>query len=194
MIEILLKKNGKSCHLPFFLNAESEMCNDCNEFFIVKSINKVKETEVVTFLRNKELTFESTDKIIVGGCSKYRPDIVLDAIHAKIIIEIDENQHKSYSSECEKSRMMQIHQDFGGIPIIFIRYNPDSYKEFNSEGEVISKTIRANKKRLDVLYDVVNSILNTAKKEYNIPLSVCYLFYDGYNGKALLKEIKYEFN
>lgn len=185
----IIEKPCKSCKLPFYLNIESEMCNDCNEFFVVKSVNKVKETEVITFLKNKGLNFESTDRIIANGCSKYRPDAVLDAIFAKIIIEIDENQHKSYSSECETSRMMQIHQDFGGIPIIFIRYNPDSYKEFED-----SKSIRANRKRLQILYDVINSTLNTVKKEWSIPLSVCYLFYDGYKGEHSLNEIKYSFN
>ena len=44
-----------------------------------------------------------------------------------IIIEIDENQHTSYEEICENKRTMEISQDFGFRPIIFIRFNPDSY-------------------------------------------------------------------
>ena len=44
-----------------------------------------------------------------------------------IIIEVDENQHKSYECSCDNKRIMELSQDIGHRPIVFIRFNPDDY-------------------------------------------------------------------
>jgi hypothetical protein len=44
-----------------------------------------------------------------------------------IIIEVDENQHIDYDCSCENKRIMELSQDLGHRPIIFIRFNPDDY-------------------------------------------------------------------
>jgi hypothetical protein len=66
------------------------------------------------------------DKIIQGGCSRRKPDILLDIGTHIIIVEIDENQHDEYDISCENKRIMQISQDLGHPHIVFIRFNPDS--------------------------------------------------------------------
>jgi hypothetical protein len=68
-----------------------------------------------------------TDKKIKDGCSKRRPDLLLDMGEQILIIEIDENQHTDYDCSCENKRLMEISQDLGHRPIIFIRFNPDEY-------------------------------------------------------------------
>ena len=80
------------------------------------------------FIKNNfhNLTIQ-TDKIIQDGCSKKRPDIQIDLGYQIIIIEIDENQHKTYDCSCENKRLMEISQDYKHRPIIFIRFNPDDY-------------------------------------------------------------------
>jgi len=65
------------------------------------------------------------DKAVDGGCSRKRPDGLIDLLTHSIIIEIDEDQHRGYS--CENKRSMQLFTDLGSRPIIFIRLNPDSY-------------------------------------------------------------------
>ena len=50
-----------------------------------------------------------------------------------IIVEVDENQHIHYGTSCENKRMMILSQDVGHRPIIFIRFNPDSYTNINNE-------------------------------------------------------------
>jgi hypothetical protein len=67
------------------------------------------------------------DKAVDGGCSKKRPDVLIDLLLYSIIIECDENQHKNY--ECENKRTMQLFEDLGNRPLILIRFNPDSYTE-----------------------------------------------------------------
>ena len=66
------------------------------------------------------------DRPIDGGCSKRKPDLLLDCLTHSIVIEIDENQHEDY--KCENKRMMQIFKDLGDRPLVVIRFNPDQYK------------------------------------------------------------------
>jgi hypothetical protein len=67
------------------------------------------------------------DTKIQDGCSRKRPDLLLDLGYQVLIIEIDENQHESYDCSCENKRLMLLSQDVGHRPIIFIRFNPDDY-------------------------------------------------------------------
>ena len=91
---------------------------------------KTKERAVVEFVceRFPEHTW-ITDKKVNDGCSMRRPDILLDLGYQVLIIEIDENAHQDYDCSCENKRIMELSQDVGHRPIIFIRFNPDSYRE-----------------------------------------------------------------
>jgi hypothetical protein len=89
---------------------------------------KTKEFAVVEYIKSKfpDLTWIS-DKMVKDGCSKRRPDILLDLGYQVIIVEVDENQHTNYDTTCENKRIMEISQDLDHRPIIFIRFNPDDY-------------------------------------------------------------------
>ena len=90
---------------------------------------KTKEYSVVEFVKNTFPEMKWTaDKTVSGGCSKRRPDLLLDLCNQIIIIEIDENQHTDYDCSCENKRVMELSQDVGHRPIVFIRFNPDDYK------------------------------------------------------------------
>jgi len=89
---------------------------------------KTKEQSVVDYIKNEFQNLSIVfDKIVQDGCSKKRPDIQIDLGYQVIIVEIDENQHKSYDCSCENKRLMEISQDYNHRPIIFIRFNPDEY-------------------------------------------------------------------
>jgi hypothetical protein len=89
---------------------------------------KTKERAVVEFVceRFPEHTW-ITDKKVNDGCSMRRPDILVDLGYQVVIIEIDENAHQDYDCSCENKRIMELSQDVGHRPIVFIRFNPDSY-------------------------------------------------------------------
>ena len=91
---------------------------------------KTKEKAVVDFVceRFPEHTW-ITDKKVNDGCSMRRPDILLDLGYQVLIIEIDENAHQDYDCSCENKRIMELSQDVGHRPIVFIRFNPDSYRK-----------------------------------------------------------------
>jgi hypothetical protein len=166
-----------SCGLLNFINNSLGLCNDCFDYK-EKKVHKIKEKEVIDFISQNGFEFVSTDKTVDFGCSNRRPDGILDFKYFSLCLEIDENQHKSYACECEQGRMIQIHQDFGGTPVLFIRYNPDEYKDH------LGGKHKPNNKRLKILLDTINGLKNRieSEKEWKEPLSVIYLFYDGFSG------------
>ena len=60
-----------------------------------------------------------------------------------IIVEIDENKHTDYDCSCENKRLMELSQDVGHRPIVFIRFNPDDYNDAN--GNTIKSCWKVNK-------------------------------------------------
>jgi hypothetical protein len=105
---------------------------------------KTKEYSVVDFVKTQfENVNWTTDKRVYDGCSKRRPDMLLDLGYQIIIIEIDENQHIEYDCSCENKRIMEISQDLGHRPIVFIRFNPD---EYNKNGKIITSCWSQNNK------------------------------------------------
>jgi hypothetical protein len=120
---------------------------------------KTKEKSVAGFIK---ITYPDLnwieDKIIKYGCSRRRPDLLLDieydtmganienTIEANIentnientniektnpiiIIEIDENEHAHYESICENRRLMELSQDLNHRNLVIIKFNPDKYKK-----------------------------------------------------------------
>jgi len=95
---------------------------------------KTKEKSVSDYISQKFPNFTwINDKIIENGCSLKRPDLLLDLGYQIVIVEVDENKHDNYDCSCENKRLMEISQDLGHRPIIFIRFNPDSYIDINNK-------------------------------------------------------------
>ena len=105
---------------------------------------KTKENQVVHEIKQKFPDYDwIADKTIQDGCSARRPDLILDVGSHIIIIEVDENRHTNYDCSCEHKRLMLLSQDVGHRPIVFIRFNPDSYK--NEEGVKVHSCWKLNK-------------------------------------------------
>ena len=151
---------------------------------------KTKEFSVVEYVKT---TFPNvdwvTDKTVIGGCSKRRPDLLLDLGYQVLIVEVDENQHTDYYCSCENKRLMELSQDLGHRPIIFIRFNPDEYilneKNItscwgnNKNGIcVVKKTKTAEwETRLSVLEQHINYWMDTENKT-NKTIETIQLYYD----------------
>ena len=104
---------------------------------------KTKENDVVQHVLEKYPDFNwISDKKIQDGCSKRRPDLLLDLGSHVIILEVDENKHTTYDCSCQNKRLMEISQDIGHRPVVFIRFNPDAY--VNQEGTKIASCWRIN--------------------------------------------------
>ena len=44
-----------------------------------------------------------------------------------LIIEVDEFKHEGYDNNCEIARLNNIYEDLGMMPLVMIRFNPDSF-------------------------------------------------------------------
>jgi hypothetical protein len=151
---------------------------------------KTKEIAVSDYIKTEFPDMDwICDKQIYGGCSKKRPDLLLDLGYQILIIEIDENQHNNYDCSCENKRLMELSQDLNHRPIIFIRFNPDDYLDNNknitscwgSDGNGICCVKKSKKKewneRLNILKDTVNYWKNEENKT-DKTIEVIELFYD----------------
>jgi len=124
------------------------------------------------------------DKKVDDGCSLRRPDVRIECLTHTIIIECDENKHQGYS--CENKRIMEIFQDLGNRPIVFLRFNPDSYKNINTK-KIIPSCFEKTQQRRNSLnkreWDRRIKLLNDRIKYYlnNCPpkeVMVEHLFYE----------------
>uniref|UniRef100_A0A6C0HTN3 Uncharacterized protein n=1 Tax=viral metagenome TaxID=1070528 RepID=A0A6C0HTN3_9ZZZZ len=126
------------CEERYYINKYDNYCFRCFVNLFPDKPNsrnyKTKEKAVCDFIFE---TFNNmtwiTDKQVLDGCSRRRPDLLLDLGYQVIIIEVDENQHNDYDSTCENKRLMELSKDVGHRNIIFIRFNPDDYKNINNE-------------------------------------------------------------
>ena len=194
MIDIIHKK----CKTPLCLTRENKKydnyCLFCYiHLFPNESVSrnyKTKENSVIEYIKLKFPDFTWVkDKKIQNGCSKRRPDLLLDLGYQIIIIEIDENQHIDYDCSCENKRIMELSKDVNHRPIIFIRFNPDDYINNNikiSSCWTINKNgicvIKKSKKeeweqRLKFLEDQIIYWINENNKTNKI-IEIIQLFYD----------------
>ena len=122
------------------------------------------------------------DKAVVGGCSQKRPDGLIDLLTHSIIIEIDENQHRGYS--CENKRSMELFQDLGSRPIIFIRLNPDGYTLNGKKKKgcfTLSKTngeLVHNKKEISERFNVLLETIDECKPVPDKTVTIVELYFD----------------
>jgi hypothetical protein len=117
---------------------------------------KTKEKHVVDRIIEAYPNFSwIADKQIQNGCSRRRPDLLLDLGSHIIIVEVDENKHTGYDCSCENKRLMELSQDLAHRPIVFIRFNPDGYIDNN--GKKITSCWRQTKQGVMVITTTRNN-------------------------------------
>lgn len=96
---------------------------------------RVREHQVANFLReNLSPIWTSWNKQLANSreCSErggYLPDFLYDCGSFVIILEVDEDQHAKAGYSCDERRMVDCFNSCGGVPVMFIRLNPDAYKQ-----------------------------------------------------------------
>ena len=127
MIDVL----NKRCKTPMcdvvLVNGKT-YCSRCFAYMFPDqpSHYKTRENSVGMFLRETfpDITLTQDKRV---ECHLYRPDFVIDMGSHAIVVEIDENQHKSYDTSCNNRRLMSIFEGLGSRPMVMIRFNPDGY-------------------------------------------------------------------
>jgi len=141
----------------------------------LKKHQKIKEKRVLKIVE-KEFMKPTEYNVRVnrdcGGVNSEEKEIGFDFDKYKVFLEVDENRHKSYCELGEINRMKNIYMNEGGIPIVFIRYNPDNFKDDNNKTKKLSQ---AKKEEL-----LIKWLKYYEKNGVKHNLSVNYLFYDGW--------------
>lgn len=151
---------------------------------------RTKERVIGEFLRSTHPQYDWVyDRRVTEGCSRRRPDFLLDLGFQVLIVEVDEHQHAmKYTEACENRRMMELSQDVGHRPLVIVRFNPDSYIDENGERvpgcwgvsarigavNVLQKHKRAWQTRLATLQKCVSHWIQTPTTKM---VEVVYLFY-----------------
>ena len=184
---------GKKC---VQCKREYELCNNdgycltyCKPTQITENIKiyvKRKESLTLAYLDKyiKTDIIPVDDRIIDNSCVRRRPDRIYDCGSYFVVVEIDENQHKNgYYNGCtfdlkkqEYRRMAQILEALS-LPVIFIRFNPDSFK-IKGKKQIVNM-----QKRLDTLEKWVSKCINLKwiLTENESSIRIKHLFYDEYN-------------
>ena len=156
-----------------FLCDEEQLCLfSCTS----KHQDYVKRTEnsLSDFLQKKGVTF-IRDSAPAGSCTRRRPDFVFQTPYGVILVENDENQHKSNLCTCEQSRMIELHQSFGEA-VHFIRFNPDRFVQ-SSTGK--TGFVELPKRHVE-LYKILQKLLKNPQHFFQAhsALSARYMYYD----------------
>lgn len=173
----LIEKKCISCGLPNIVDIAGT-CESCNTGTIEKH-RLYKQKKLVDYLIKHDHIPKQVDQVIDNSeCGKERPDILYDMGSHFIIIECDEDQHIGRPCECEQTRMINIFNSLG-LPVWFIRFNPDKYRKLTGKK-------RVNGDGINKRYDVLGKLLEKCKVENPADDDVCiyviYLYFDDWNG------------
>lgn len=170
------------CKTPMcdvILGSKKDYCARCTSHLFPDQPSYFKTRE----MKLKEyLSQQYPDKTITHDkhveCHRYRPDFVFDMGSHTIVIEIDENQHRSYDTSCDNKRLMSIFQGLGSRPMVMVRFNPDRYDNvqgcFKKDGQ-LSGTGQEWKKRTGRLKERIDHwISNQPDREITFE----HLFFD----------------
>ena len=138
------KPNCAGCELWYVPPMQGTLCSYCRPSTAIRT----REDMAWKHLQEKFPSLAMIrDKKVADGCSRRRPDVLIDAQTHFVAVEVDELQHASYGCD-EHERMLTIAQDCG-MPTVFVRWNPDAWSMQGTEQAV---PIEA---RLDVLVEAV---------------------------------------
>ena len=149
-------------------------CSSCNPS-ILRIRQHAKENRIADVLMANKLNQFVHDKMLESPmCGRERPDFQFDCGSHFVYVEVDEHQHHSYACECEQMRMINL-VEARGMPVRFIRYNPDYYEPIKGQQQI--KQEQREKK----LVEYVKYAIQHSPQEEGVIANVLYLFYDEYD-------------
>ena len=179
----LIERECVSCKLIMVLDKDDK-CEFCVPHTF-ETNRLAKQNALMAYLDYYGLTGESTDKVVnAGECGRERPDRVFDFGDKIVILECDEHQHKDRQCSCEQTRMVNISQGYGGLPVYFIRWNPDPYAP-----GIDTKKQESVEKRHKIVCTYLRDIRRTIVTLPKGLLSVLYMFHDGWTS---LNDVEWE--
>ena len=101
-----------------------------------------------------------------------------------LLLEYDEQMHADREKRCELVRQAEVSMGYGGMPVHWIRYNPDKFKN----GGVLQAV--ASKERESVLLKLIQNAVSNP--DYENLITVNYLCYDKPAGADFVESFKFK--
>ena len=187
----IVEQRCTSCGLMNIVSPVTKQCAYCDPKQTIYRPVKWKELDVKSVLLQAGWTDLVHDRRLQDACGlKDRPDFVIDVGSRIIIVEVDEHQHRDRlcarqcicpdnvrHCKCQQARMFDTSQQFGGMPVVWIRFNPDDFDiRPNTKGKVNAAVRRQE------LVRMVRFVANQPMEWMEGHLTkVCYMYYDGDN-------------
>ena len=170
-----------TCNMKHMSRTYKE-CQPCRN---VQEVIKKQEHEIHTLLNENKLFPSLCDA--KGPCAsadnRRRPDFVFsspDLTHT-IILEVDEDYHRSYTPECEMTRLGEVQDQFPEKPVYFIRYHPIRLKGKSPYTSITKQS----KKELLYALKVVFALPQPKEGELPCGYDICFIGYPGDRVKEL---------
>lgn len=148
-------------------------CSTCDPS-IANLYQHAKENRIRDVLQAAGYAFVQDKMLETPQCGRERPDFQMDCGTHCVYLEVDEHQHQSYACECEQTRMINL-VEVRGMPVHWIRYNPDSYQPLKGQ-KMVTQSQREAK-----LLEYVRYATTHTPQEAGYISDVIYLFYDEYD-------------
>lgn len=151
------------------------ICYTCGCFKIGRTPQQKRQDKVFTFIEGKypDCEIRYDQRLPDQNCTKTRPDVLFLLPYRKLIVELDENSHKAVQYSCEAKRMSDLAASGEILPTVFIRLNPDLYRDPSGTKRKIP-----DEKRFEKLQEEIDRWLDPATIQKNL-LTAVYLYYDG---------------
>ncbi|KAL3131768.1 hypothetical protein ABBQ38_007487 [Trebouxia sp. C0009 RCD-2024] len=133
--EAFARRHDLVQHIKSFHSEEGQQRQRKEEQKVVKALQDAG----IDFKREHHVKFDCWDDTFA------RLDFLMLRPRCCILLEVDEGEHEWYGVECEVSRMTKVHAEGNTLPLLFIRYNPHS---FRVDGELCTVRTRDRLARL----------------------------------------------
>jgi hypothetical protein len=180
-------KGYKNEKCPFKQRGDIKYDNYCSQCFkngfpndprVLLMKKKSKELKVRDFINSNFEGFIHDEPLYTNHCDctiRRRLDHRLLIENTLLVVETDENQHRSYNEMDEQIRYDDLYMAFSG-KWIYIRFNPDKYKDSNGLEKNTNLDDRLPTLKREMERQIFR-IKNNLNKEL---LERVYLYYDGY--------------
>lgn len=103
-------------------------------------------------------------------CGKYRVDFEFQYDIGVVLLEFDEQMHADRVLRCELVRQAEVALGYGGLPVHWIRFNPDAFKV-----DGITRMTKREEREKELLKQLQQALSHA---DYQHPVTVTYICYN----------------
>jgi hypothetical protein len=171
----LVEQLCAQCSLMEVLDADG-LCGCCSPT-MWRTVRLAKQKMVREWLNTWGLEYDLTDRMLPEqhACDfRGRPDFLWERAGWAVVLEVDERGHAGYL--CEEARMVNMTATIG-MPTVFVRMNPDTYKPGGSKQASTTERMKVLRK---VLEHHLAAFQPSDAEANPTGTWAVWLFYDGY--------------